>query len=371
MDADITVLSAEPSEAFLEHVADGTMPMVGTLVSAKLDLAYEEVQAKMRRIKDVFRRMDDAGSFRGCAPAGYMITGVKYFKCLVPDPQRQADVVQAFTDATAGTATPELARRLGFRTAEAAARMLRNMIYSTGRYEIRRADGVTVLHRCEPLITPAVQAAAIAALESRLTGDHVSSRAIAKDDFSGALYCPCGASELGMHRYFGGKTTPRADGSIPDRVRRYKCQACGKSVRADDADQAVHGLMAARATPWLDKWLVPGDDHSADLDRVRMEYRELSARGLSFDDEDAERDRLRAEIKRLEALPSNPARTVTGFRRDADGNVLSEADRWNSLDNAARRAWLTSREFRVFVKAAGNRSGRVNAELVYTDSDDS
>ncbi|HXL92535.1 MAG TPA: hypothetical protein VN969_26670 [Streptosporangiaceae bacterium] len=77
-----------------------------------------------------------------------------------------------------------------------------------------------------------------------------------KADLSGLLWC-LACSEIRdddgnavqdgrLYRYFGGKTTPRADGSIPERVRRYRCQTCGKSVRADDADAEVDQLMGAR-----------------------------------------------------------------------------------------------------------------------------
>jgi DNA invertase Pin-like site-specific DNA recombinase len=310
-------------------------------------------------VSRAFRRMDDAGSFRGAVPHGYMVTGEKYAKRLVPDPQHAEDVIEAFTAASSGTSTVKLGRRLGI-PADSVARMLRNSTYSTGRYEIHRADGVTVTHRCEPLVSPAVQAAAIRSLDARRTYDKPSSRAISHDDLSGAVYCVCG-HDIGMHRHFSGRV----------HQRRYRCRACGKTVHADKTDAAVNDLMSGRTTAWwLDRWLIPGDDHAAELDRVRLEYRELSARGLDFDAEDAERDRLRAEIKRLEAMPSRPAETVTGIRRDAAGKALSEADRWASLDYAGRRTWLTSGEFKVYVSSAGYGKVAVEIEHDGTPPDD-
>jgi hypothetical protein len=311
--------------------------------------------------------MDDAGSFRGCVPGGYKSIGPKYGKHLVPDSQREAGIRQAFEDATTGTGTTALGTQLGM-SADAVCKLLKNPIYSTGRYQIIRGDGVIVTVRTEPLVKPSVQASAIAALESRRTGDNVTSRAIRKDDFSGALYCPCGAAGR-MHRYFGGGK-PRKDGSPSPRVRRYRCEDCGKSVRADDADQAVRDLMSSLRGPWMDRWLISGDDHTAELDRARLELDELPKRHLPRAETMAEMTRLYDEIERLEALPSVPARTVTGFKRDEAGNVLTEADRWQSLDNAERRVWLTRGEFRVTVKPEAGRTGRVHAELIPCDDGD-
>ena len=119
-------------------------------------------------VSRAFRRMDDAGSFRGMPPYGYRVEGEKYAKRLATDPLRAPAVVQMFQDATTGTSTVQLGKRMGL-LADSVGRMLRNTTYSSGRYEVHRADGVTVTHRCEPLVSPAVQAAAIASLDSRRT----------------------------------------------------------------------------------------------------------------------------------------------------------------------------------------------------------
>jgi len=317
--------------------------------------------------------IDASGSFRGSVPDGYMVTGEKYAKKLVPDvagvrKHTSAEIAQVIRDAGTGTSTTELGRRLGT-NADVISKMLRNMVYSTGRYEVHRADGVTVTHRCEPLVEPHEQAAALAGLAARLTGDNVSSRRIVKRDLSGAVYCVCG-HRVGMHRGYSGSGRIRKDGTASPTARRYVCKACGRSVDADYADSAVNELMSARtAFPWMTRQVIPGDSNAADLDRVKLEYRELSSRGLDFDTEDQERERLRAEIRRLESLPSTPARVITGVRYDHDGHELTEADRWLSLDNAGRRELLTNGEFRVVLRpahSAGRRpTGAVAAELEY------
>lgn len=403
LDAGLTVLSAEPSEAFLEHLADGSMPMVGTLVSAKLDLAYEEVKAKTRRIDDAFRRMDEEGSFRGLAPMGYRSEGPEHHKRLVPDvagrvkrngerAHTSAEIAAAITDASTGTSTSKLGKRLGMQAASVN-RMLRNPIYGTGRYVItshrecaekaacrdyrgERDSGsrcVTVQKRTEPLVDPDVQARAVAGLEARRSGDGVRSRGEFKDDFSGVLWCLACAEvtdkdgnavqEGRLYRKWsnGGK---RVNGKQPERVRRYHCATCGKSLSAPEADAEVDRLMSARTSLWFRLVYVPGDDHAAELERIRLELAELGARGLADDEYDAELARLRAERDRLKELPRVAPTTSTEIADETEGQ------RWMSLDPQERREWLNNDEFRLFVKSSGNHDRSVIVEFDYVPDDE-
>ena len=250
---------------------------------------------------------------------------------------------------------------------EAVGRMIRNPIYSTGRYEIKHRDGSGVyVYRCEPLVKPEVQKAAIAALEARRTGDNVKSRAIAKEDFSGALFC--GHCDGRMYRYFGGGGYVRKDGSVSEKLRRYSCQDCRKSVNADEADRVINDLMATDESWWMRSRLIPGDDHSADLARVRDELDSLGARRLPRAEMMAETSRLYDEIERLESLPSIPARTVFERVTDDNGRAVSEGAHWVLMDMRDRRAWLLSRAAEthyVTVKAAAGRTGAVHADVTY------
>lgn len=232
-----------------------------------------------------------------------------------------------------------------------------------GRYSVKRADGVTAVHRCDPLVTPAVQAAAITALEARRTGDNVTSRAIAKEDFSGALWCPCGTR---THRYYSGGRK-RADGTVGPKLRRYVCKACGKSVNADAADAEVMEHFSSSLSPHIVMRLIPGDDNSAALERVQMELRELASRGLDEDEEDRLRASLRAEKRRLEGLPSTPARTVTEIARRADGTVITEGDHWTSLAMDERREWLLRGELQAIVRTLPGRTGKVGLSVDYLE----
>jgi hypothetical protein len=372
------------------------MPMVGTLISAKLDLAYEEVKAKVRRINDVFRRMDADGSFRGAIPAGYRREGEKYAKRLVPDVTGEhghtsETVAGAILDASTGTSTTKLGKRLGL-TPEAVAKLLRNGVYSSGRYVIvshrdcpegaecrtggdRSASSrcVTVQHRTAPLVDPDVQARAIAGLEARRTGDNVSSRGQWKDDLSGLLWCGACSDvrdEAGnavqdgrLYRYFSNGGNRAEDGRQYARIRRYRCRTCGKSVRADDTDTAVNQLMSERTAAWYRLVYVPGNDHSAELGRVQLELDELPRRHLPRAEMMAETSRLYDELERLAELPRIPPSTYT------EVTGLTEGDRWLSLDADERRDWLNGEEFWLFAKASGKRDGSVILEFEYAPDD--
>lgn len=357
---------------------------ISTLLKAKSNFDYSDQIS--RNVNRKFRTMDDAGAFRGIAPAGYDVQGEEWSKRLVPAPVRREvtrhrkdkaasaeagervraevtvtrpsaqDIRQAFADAPK-VSTVKLGARLGM-TPAGVAQLLRNGVYSSGRYEVRRADGVAVIHRCEPLVTVAVQKAAMAALERRKTGDNTTSRALAKDDFSGALWCgACQQSTL--HRYYSGGRK-RLDGTPGPRARRYVCDDCRKSVRADDADAEANAVMGARSLIWSEPVWVEGDDTSAELARVGLELRELPGRGLDDDAEDSERARLRAEKRRLEAAPHESGHW------EGSSTGITEGARWRGMTTAERRAWAVSGEFRLYVTAKPGRTGAVDVRFAST-----
>lgn len=327
--------------------------------------ARDEIKLKKRRINETFREMDANGAFRGQPPVGYEAVGVKYAMRLVPSSRAQ-DIRDAFIDAAGDFSTTALGERLGM-IPDAVSKMLKNKVYSTGRYEVHRHDGVVAVHRCEPLVTVAQQNAALEGLKRRRTGDNVSSRALTEDDYSGALWCPCGAS-TGMHRYFAGGRKNK-NGTTSPKVRRYRCDGpdgCGKSVRADDADsEAEKEMRVLDNVPVLVTRVVnDAAGYKDELERVILELRELPLRGLDDDQEDAEKTRLRAERDRLKPLAEaeGERRTVSEILRREDGSIVTHGQRWAALDMAGRRIALT-RELKITVQSLGDRSGRVKAEV--------
>ena len=362
---------------------------------------YKHSQDLAGHVNRKFRNeLDLHGGFRGSVPAGYMVVGEeKYRKRLVPDVAgirkrsgkskakrvlTAGEITEAFTDASTGTSTTKLGERLGL-APESVAKLLKNQLYSTGIYKVlshrdcpegaqcrkggpRDADSrcKIVQHHTTPLVDPDVQARAIAGLEARRNGDNVRSRGQWKDDFSGVLWCGACTDDEGnpvqggrLYRYFG--NGGQRYGGIQPRVRRYRCLVCGKSVHADNADAEVDRLMSARTTFWIRHVYVPGNDHAAELERVRLELAELGARGLDDDAFDAELKRLRDERKRLEALPRIAPTTRAEI---AD---ISEGERWQMLDPQERRDWLDSGELYVYAKASGKRDGSVILEFEYAE----
>jgi DNA invertase Pin-like site-specific DNA recombinase len=334
------------------------------LATVRMAQARDEVKLKRRRLTEKFREMDAAGSFRGMPPAGYMSTGPKWRKRLEPDVtgargHTAEEIARAFTDAGNGTSTVKLGARLGM-TPDGVAKLLRSDVYSTGRYPIKRADGVTVYVRTTPLVTPDVQRNAVAGIKARTTGDNVTSRRLraaeqlisGDHDFSGAIYCGACDTHGRMYRYFGGGR-PLADGTPSPRVRRYKCESCNKSVDAAKCDAEVDGVMSVRGGPWIVPVWIDGDDWSADLGRVKMELSELSARGLPDDEEDRIKAELRAERDRLTELSANS----TAGHWEGRMSGKTEGDRWAELDQGDRRAWLTNGEFELYARSTGERVG--------------
>lgn len=396
MDAGVPILSvAEPE---LERVK--TDPMAEMMISIRIALAREEIRKLKQRIKDGHDRIDAGERFRGAVPAGYSVQGPKYARYLVKDTGQEEDaprkrrrylateIVQALTDASTGTSVLKLSLRLGMDPASVCL-LIRRPVYSTGRYEVRSACGTcmtcsngssdpctspaTVVHRCEPLVKPEVQEAAIASMEARHTGDNANSRAIRKEDYSGAVFCGRCAHKL-YRNYGGGRK--RKDGTMSPKVRRYVCPAlipggngkkCMMTVPADAVDAAVDAHMAARGGWWVRSRLIQGDDPSARLQRLKKERDSLGAQGLPLDKMLAKATALYEEIEKLENTPRTAPRTVTEIVLRKDGTYMTEGERWLQMTPSEQRAHLLGPEFKVYAKAAPGRTGAVEIEVKYRD----
>lgn len=334
---------------------DSDLGFLATFFAGKKDFDYSDAISK--NVNRANRRSDAEGSFRGSIPDGYMVIGEKRSKKLVPDVagvrRHSADTIaQAIRDCAAGTSAKSLAARLGM-DMSGMRHILHNKVYSTGVYKIRRrADGVIVQFRTEPLVTVAEQDAAIAAMEARRWAPAVESRGQYKDDFSGALWCgACESAEGRMYRCFNGS-----------RTRYYRCSECGKSVKADAADAEANRVIRESQAPFLEH--VPGeqDTTASDLERARIELTEVSGRGLPLADAIAEMTRLDAVITTLESLPSKPFVWIQRMRG-------LFGDHWAELDALGRREWLQSGQFWVRVKATPGRKGGVLADIEYDGTD--
>lgn len=313
-----------------------------------------------------FKVMDEAGYHRGWGLAGYEIlcticgavkcTEHKGHKRLVMHPVAAEAVIQAFADSAAGMSTPVIARRFkginercGTKlpaSADGVSNMLNMNEYSTGHHR----EGIACQCKFPPLVSPAQQTATLAALNARRTGNAVSTRAIGKDDYSGALRCAVCDAHGRMYRKFANHA----------KERRYTCKTCGKGVLADRADAALEAQMSADTAPWYVPYTTdPNAGRDRALEAVQLALAELPSLGLDEDEEDEHRAVLRAERKRLQAIEDMPATTYATRKTDDSGRELTEGDRWQMMTPAERRDTLTAGSVFAYARNTGDRSGDV------------
>ena len=371
-----------------DNPAFGTDGLMGDLLTMLQGNSDHEYSKKIsENVNRAFHRTDKENGFRGVVPTGYMTAGTRGSKRLMPSDGicrcptsgtkyhnrckiTAQQVAEAIKLCASGSSTVILGKRLGM-SATATRRLIENPIYGTGRYEIQRADGSVYVHRCEPLVDPDIQKQAVAAIKARSCGDNVSSRSIKKEDFSGAMWCAYCATEAGsigrMYRALSGKQN-----------RRYRCDTCHRTVKADEADKAIHAEMSSAGEWWFRTRIIPGSDHSAELARLRDELDGLGARRLPRAEMLAETSRLYDEIERLEKLPSQPTRTVVERVRDAQGRSMSEGEHWLLMSLKERREWLLDRAsashyltLRAVPVPQGRRpTGAVELTIVYAPDHD-
>ena len=320
---------------------------------------WEEIRERTMRAQAELR---ERGKLVGRWPFGYASEGDKYDRRLVPTSEGRLWVPFIFERVINGDSLATIARWLdaaGVTPTQGGkwwpgtiAAMVRNPVYVGQRQD---ADGRTI-HRCEPLLVTPDGTPDFATF--RLAGEALAARpkrGPVKPDtramLGGVLTCGNPGCTAGpdspMYRITAGSRTQV-------RVPYYRCcgrgsqrKGCGTMVRCDVADAAVSEVVARSFNvPVMVRTLVPGHDHTADIEAAEWELRQLPAQGLTEDAEDARRAELRAERKRLQALPAVPdtwAETPT-----AD----TYAALYNALPANERGPWLKARGFTVTASRA-------------------
>ena len=170
---------------------------------------------------------------------------------------------------------------------------------------------------------------------------------------SGALKCgnpecdATGAPDSPMNRSIAKDYLP--DGKVKNTRLYYRCsgigaqrKSCGTMVNLAKVDAAVDWIIHETfGIPPMERRVIPGTDHAADLESLKFELRQLPARDLPWDEEDAERSRLRAEYDRISALPTVPDQVVM-----VDSGQ-TYAGLWDSMKPQDRGAWLKRQGFTV------------------------
>ena len=150
-------------------------------------------------------------------------------------------------------------------------RLIRHPAYS-GTYYVRRTDAAmgklaTYAHKCEPIVTRAIQRQAIEALstrEKRGPRGNPETRAMLK----GVITCPS-CDDSPMYRMTGRLLGGRAE--------YYRCygrgpqrQGCGNMVLMAAVDEAVNKIVAETfAKPITEITLIKGHDWEDEIEAVR------------------------------------------------------------------------------------------------------
>jgi DNA invertase Pin-like site-specific DNA recombinase len=340
------------------HLNDLTT--MGGRISLKVqeEIAYAESKDKSDRIKAKQVTLRAAGALTSRPPFGYeSVPAPGGYKMLVPTGDGRAYVPEIFSRVIAGESLRAIAKFLDDKGvkpvsgktfwAKTLADMVRCATYA-GRQQ--DANGRTI-HLCEALVDANTFSKANKALDTRPNrGARLGDALLGP----GVLACPaCSwsaatrAPSSPMYRL----------ANAAGRRQMYRCggtgsqrRGCGNNVDLAAADQALSRFMAGLDAEILTTRVVPGHDHRAEMDAIKMDLRALDPDAGDYDGRHAA---LRAELARLKALPSVPDRIVT----EPTGVTYGQA--WQALDESERAAWLRSKGVRVY--AARTAAGTVQA----------
>ena len=293
----------------------------------------------------------------GRPPFGYRVEGIKYDKTLVPTSIGRKYIPQIFERIADGQTLMSVAKWLdseGIKpnsresvkwSPQSIAQIIRNWAYLGERRacpivddKMQRNLGETLLEY-EPVVSEALWLKANQRLDTAPRGGKRGPVNGDKPLLSGVLYC--GRCDSPMY-----KIKPRNYAAC------YRChgkmpqpKGCGVMVPIDVLDAIVDDSMLSDHSVMYSTEFVPGENHDAEIDKIRLRLRDLPTRNLSEDEEDAERATLRAEKRRLESLPTTPPVwkpvMVTDDRESSLPTPLSAA----SSDLAGNREMLSQMRF--------------------------
>jgi hypothetical protein len=202
---------------------------------------------------------------------------------LVPTDQGREIVPVAYRMVIDGKSLREVGEWLQEQTgkpwwAKIVAEMIRRPVYRGSHQNIK--DGITRIHKCEPLVDAATWKRANDSLTVRPKRGKVyaENRAI----LAGALSCPkCGGP---MHRLTS--ESRRKTGTV--KLYYYRCfgtgpnpkSTCRNMVLCEVVDDAVNKIIAETSdTRVMIRRLIPGTDHSAELAELAYELQQLPLLG--------------------------------------------------------------------------------------------
>ena len=300
-------------------------------------IAHEEWLKTSERYSRMQAYLVSEGKLTGRPCFGYAVVPAEdgKHKTLAPTDQGRRYVPEIYARVIDGESLDAIARWLiseGVRPESGKkwwARSLGTLVRNPAMMVLRTdASGRTIL-RYEPLVDAVTFRRAGEALDSRPKRGPVNPGNASL--MSGYLRCyRCDDSPMYAIKAGNGNTHLyyRCSGKGPQR------RGCGNMLQLGAVDELMSEVMSGLTRPEVDVTLVPGHNHAAELENVKLEMRELVLRDLPDVEMDAELARLRAERDRLNGLESVPDR----WERRPTGRTYGEV--WQALDLAGRRAWL-------------------------------
>lgn len=345
----------------VESVQEGVLSERNLITIIGAHMNHEKSAHLSEQVRLAHTRIRENGAFAGRDPFGYRIEGAKYAKRLVPIEDLRPVVTEIFGRVIRGESLADVCvwldslkvKRSKTTTAKYRAgevtpwwptmlmRLVRHPAYA-GTYFVRRTgdDGKpsTYAHKCEPMVTRAVQRQAIEALtgrEKRGPRGNPGTRAMLK----GAISCPGCAGP--MYRLTG-----RLAGGTADYYRCFgrgaQRKGCGNMALMAAVDSAVDRIIAGTfARPVTRVTLIRGHDWSDEIDAIKDELRSLNDAGLDDDSYDRRHAGLVAERDRLKGLPALPDE----LREEETGELWSEV--YAAVGRPDRGAWLHAHGFAV------------------------
>lgn len=315
--------------------------------------ARQEWEAIQERITRNQHKLRNLGSFSGCPPWGYEVTGEEYHRTITGTEEGRLYVPQVFEKIVTESGY-QVARWLTEKTGKRWYPMsVYNMVRCPTYMGYRMSKDGQIVHRCEALVDAGAWHRANAALDARRrSGGHKVRVSEDRAMLSGAASCGyCDAADRPSNPMYRSASSSVWKGQKRTTIY-YRCEkhrlgdrGCDALVRADAADTAVDHLVrtALGQTEVTERHLVPGGKDEARLQEIEFLLKELASQGLTEEEEDRVRSDLRAERKKLSEAEPEPDRWVT------IGTGITYGDQWACLPLHERGEWLHEHGIQVFL----------------------
>jgi site-specific DNA recombinase len=347
------IIKVKKAGGRIESTTEGVLDedSIDTIINAWMN--WKKSAHLAEQVRAGHDRVRANGALHGRPPWGMTKTGPKYHKQLTPTDLGRIWVPQIFGWVIERVSFRDIILRLQAESIEGdhgvwhpstIGEMIRNPVYMGFRcaQDPQTKKYGKILHKCEALVSPEVWRQAQEALDKSPTKRGYTNPET-RPMLSGVLKCgnpecdATGAPDSPMNR------------SRSDTRTYYRCtgigairKSCGTMVRLADVDSAVDWIIHETFNiPKEERRVIPGTDHTADLESLKFELRQLPARELAWDEEDSERARLRAEYDRIASLPVVPDEVVM-----VDSGQ-TYADLWDSMKPTDRGQWLRRQGFTV------------------------